>query len=152
MTSSKFSRRPRVQPTPKICRVLKPPVPAPMPPLPVWPIPTMVCTLDWSGPEDPPPDLAVHRTFAMPWVAPGSWYYAVASGGPDQVRTWFNLDLATGAFMVYLEAWRGIIFLHVVTSYYYYTPVDEHIDWHLEGITGLPSGHTLTAHFRTDFP
>lgn len=110
----------------------------------------MMCRLDWHGPEDPGPDLAVNDYFEMPWVDPPGWYAGIARGGPDEIRAIFNLDELTGDFLVYLEAWRGPTNLHWVTTAYFVLPVDEHIDWHLQGLYGVPDGHTITGHFTTE--
>jgi hypothetical protein len=56
MTSSQFSRRPRVQPLPKICK--KPPIPQP----PDQPIETIRGALDWEVTSEFPP----HRRLHMP--------------------------------------------------------------------------------------
>lgn len=150
MTSSKFSRRPRVQPEPKACKVGPKPLPPPLPPPPPpWPAPTMLCRIDWDAPEEPLSNWHIHESCVAPWHAVFHRYSGAVYDAPDEVHIRFYLDLDTAAAHVLLRAYRSSGHLWDVYSDDLGLEVGAAIDITITEWNDLPEPHTLICHFST---
>lgn len=149
MTSSKFSRKPRTQPTPKICRVIPPgPEPQPPPP-PPWPPLRMYCIVDWTIPNPPGPDWEFHEEGTINWVAGNLFYYGNLHSSTDDLQCWFCLVPSTGGCSVCVWPHPGPFPVGAIRSPIFYIPTRPPINEVVTTWRDPPSGHTLTTRHLT---
>lgn len=141
MTSSRFSRRPRVQPTPKVCGVPPPPLPPPVPST------LMTAIINWDYPGPPPPPFSCHETIHMPWIPASNWWRGHTTPAVDEVQAWFHLFLPSGAAYAYLQAFRNGVNIFAAASYDILLEPGQPIDLTIDTWIGLTPSHVLTAHF-----
>lgn len=150
MTSSKFSKRPRVQPEPKACKVGPTPLPpTPPPPPPPWPPLTLESTIDWDEP-DPPGDFKIHEAPTLTWYSgPKHWFAVAPPVDPTAAEIRIHLNLDTG------QAYAALIGRKAAYPKWYpysdpftLTP-GEHFNTTISTWNALPAGHTCTLTFHT---
>lgn len=146
MTSSKFSRRPRVQPTPKVCH--PPPPHKPPEPPPTWPPPTLTADVFWTAPWSPPPNWFIDEPAALTWSTDLNQYAGSTLGAPDHVDVVFQLNPDDGLYLIFLSAMRGEDPLAAASTDPAWLIPHQPIDIIVTNWNGGLPGQTLRVHFH----
>lgn len=112
----------------------------------------MLCNLYWQQPHTPGPDIAFDEQLCLPWIPDLHWWYANTPGYPDHAQIWFDIDIHTGCFMVYITGWRNSTYLARLVSYYFYTDLRKPIDFTLTTPIGMPPASDVKTRFRANYP
>jgi len=114
-----------------------------------WPPEDLGVILEWSGLMVPDPPMHILAIYTIPWVPAQSWFYGAEDCGVYQVRVWFHLDLYTGAYVVYIQLWKGPNMQCAVSSEVGTTPPNYKFDITITEWISLWPTHVLEVTFRS---